>query len=106
MADPTFTRRTTLAGLMGGAATLTAAIAAPRRAWAASEPAASASDGTLTIDFGSAMHWRLSRDGEALTDLEPGEGVRLADGKVIDRFVMIDHDQSALAGGKRHSLRG
>ena len=49
MGRPTITRRTTLAGLMGGAATLTAAVAVPRRAWASAQPAVSASDDTLTI---------------------------------------------------------
>lgn len=106
MGHPTFTRRTTLAGLMGGAAIVGTAAAAPRRAWAAARPAASASDGALTIDFDSALYTRLSRGGDALTALEPSESVRLANGTVLDRFVMIDHRQSATDDGKRHSLRG
>ena len=67
MGHPTFTRRTTLAGLMGGAAIVGTAAAAPRRAWAAARPAASASDSVLTIDFDSALYTRLSRGGDALT---------------------------------------
>src|SRR5690242_6898625 len=106
MANPTITRRATLAGLMGGAAAVGAAIAAPRRAWAAPRPAAIASDGNLTIDFDSALHSRLSRGGQPLTELEAGEGLRLSDGTVLDRFLLVDHREKTLANGKRHSLRG
>ena len=106
MGNPGFTRRTTLAALMCGTAAIGAAVTVPRRAWAAAAPAATVSDGVLTIDFDSALHSRLSRAGEALTPLEAGEGVRLADGKVVERFLMLEHKQEALPGGNRHYLTG
>jgi len=106
MKVPELTRRTTLAGLMGSAAAITAATSLPRRAWAAPRLAASAADGVLAIDFDSAMHSQLSWRGQPLTMLEASEGVRLADGSVLDRFLLLDHDASAASGGKRLSLRG
>ena len=106
MADTTVTRRATLASLLTGAATVGVAAATPARAWAAARPIASASDGVLTIEFDSALHSRLSRAGQVLTALEPGEGVRLADGTAVDRFLMLDSKKAAVTGGQRHSLRG
>ena len=87
MGNPKFTRRATLAGMMGGVAGLT--IALPRQAWALGQPIASASDGVLTLEFDTGLHSRLSRRGQALTPLEPGEGVRLSDGRVLHRFTLL-----------------
>ena len=110
MGRPELTRRATLAGLMCGAATITVGAVAPARAWGAARPAASVSDGTLTIDFDSALQSRLSWRGQPITALEPGEGVRLADGTVFDRFLLLDQADAAPADaagpGKRYSLRG
>lgn len=106
MGKPKLTRRATLAGLMGGVASLSATIAMPRRAWAFVQPSASVSDGILQIDFDNALYSRLSRAGQAVTPLEASEGVRLADGRVIDRFLLLDRQQTAVPGGKRFSLRG
>ena len=85
MAGRELTRRATLAGLMGGAATIGVGAVAPARLWAAAPPAVSASDGVLTIDFDGALQSRLSWKGQPLTAPESGEGVRLADGTVIAR---------------------
>lgn len=106
MGHPKFTRRATLAGLMGGAAAITAATSMPNRAWAAARPAASAGDGALAIDFDSALHSQLSWRGQPLTALEAGEGVRLADGIVLDRFLLLDRTEPPASGGKQVSLRG
>ena len=106
MGHPKFTRRATLAGLMGGAAAITAATSMPRRAWAAAQPAASVGDGVLAIEFDSALHSQLSWRGQPLTTLEAGEGVRLADGTVLDRFLLLDRTEPPASGGKRVSLRG
>ena len=106
MGGPKFTRRTTLAGLLAGAASLPAGIVAPGRAWADAPSLATAADGDLAIDFDSALRSRLSWRRQALTDMEAGEGVRLAGGKVIDRFLLLDHKSEPVTGGKRFSLRG
>ena len=64
MGHPELTRRATLAGLMGGAAAITAATSMPQRAWAAVQPAASAGDGVLAVDFDSALHSRCRGGGK------------------------------------------
>ena len=106
MADPNFTRRTTLAGLLASAASLPVGIVAPGHAWADAPSLATAADGDLAIDFDSALRSRLSWRRQPLTDMESGDGVRLAGGKLIDRFLMLDHRSEPLTGGKRFSLRG
>ncbi|MBO9602796.1 MAG: alpha-galactosidase [Novosphingobium sp.] len=106
MSNPGLTRRATLGGLMCGAAFVGGAVAMPQLAWAAPAPTVSLSDGVLTFEFDSGLHSRLSRQAEMLTSMEAGEGVRLADGKVLDRFVMLGHEETPVAGGRRHSLRG
>ncbi|HEU4959300.1 MAG TPA: glycoside hydrolase family 36 protein [Sphingomonas sp.] len=104
------TRRDTLTTLLCGTAAAAGGTLLPARAWGAAAPAASVSDGVLTIDFDGALHSRVSRRAQALTALEGGEGVRLADGAVLDRFVMLDQDAKPLTDaegpGRRHLLRG
>lgn len=106
MRQPKLTRRAAIAGLMSGVATMSAAALWPRRAWAFEQPTVSASDGVLGLDFDTSMNSRLSRQGQPITPLEAGEGVRLADGRVLDRFILLDHRQNASAEGNRYSLRG
>jgi alpha-galactosidase len=105
MREPKLTRRMAMAGLMSGVATF-AATMAPKPAWALGQPNASASDGIIGLDFDSGLHSRLSRNGQPITPLEASEGVRLADGRVLDRFILLDHRQQLLPDGKRYSLRG
>lgn len=101
-------RNVTRRGLLAGTAALGAAAALPGRLWAAGRPAVSASDGVLTVDFDGALFSQLSREGQRLTQLEAGEGVRLSDGTVLDRFLLIDHRQTPLTAGKGkdYALRG
>lgn len=106
MRQPKLTRRAAIAGLMSGVATLSATTLWPRRAWAFEQPAISASDGVLGLDFDAAMNSRLSRQGQPITPLEAGEGVRLADGRVLDRFILLDHRQEPRSDGNRFRLRG
>jgi alpha-galactosidase len=106
MRELELTRRTAIAGLMSGVATFAAALAAPRRAWAFEQPQVSASDGVIGLDFDTGLQSRLSRKGQLITPLEAGEGVRLAEGRVLDRFILLDHHEEAQPGGKLHSLRG
>src|SRR3954447_3155141 len=105
MREPKLTRRMAMAGLMSGVATF-AATMAPKPAWALGQPNASASDGIIGLDFDSGLHSRLSRNGQPIKPLEASEGVRLADGRVLDRFILLDHRQQLLPDGKRYSLRG
>jgi alpha-galactosidase len=95
-----------MAGLMSGVASIGATFGAPRRAWALEQPRYSASDGVLSFDFDSALNSRLSRRGQLVTPLEASEGLRLSDGKIIDRFILIDQHQQSLPGGRRCRLRG
>jgi alpha-galactosidase len=95
---------------MYGTAAMTVGMATPMRAWASTGAAVTMSDGTLTIDFDGALFSRLSRQGQPLTAFENGEGVRLADGTVLDRFILLGQAGPAPAGadgaGKRHTVRG
>jgi alpha-galactosidase len=106
MREPKVTRRAVIAGLMSGVASFAATVGAPRRAWALEQPRISASDGVLGLEFDSALNSRLSKNGQLITPLEASEGVRLSDGRVLDRFVMLGHRQEAHSGWKRHSLKG
>lgn len=103
MRELKLTRRAAIGGLMTGA-TIFACV--PRRALALPQASASVSDGTLALDFDSALRCRLSRHGQAITPFEASEGVRLVDGRVLDRFILLDQHQESHEGGKRWRLRG
>lgn len=110
MRSPIVTRRALVRRLMAGGAMLTVP-GLPMRGWAAdAAPAASLSDGVLTIEVDAAMRSRLSFRGRAVTAMEAGEAVRLAGGATIDRFVFLDRKEAKVAGshgpGRRHDLRG
>ena len=102
MGEPKLTRRA-FAGLLSGVATF---AATPVRALAFAQASASASDGIIGFEFDSALRSRLTRNGRSVTPLETSEGVRLSDGHVLDRFVLLGHEQSTRANGKQHSVRG
>lgn len=103
MRQPKLTRRAAIGGLMSGVAIF---AGAPRRALALQQPSVSASDGTLALDFDSALCTRLSSRGQAITPFEASEGVRLADGRILDRFILMGDQQESYARGKRHTLKG
>jgi alpha-galactosidase len=101
-------RRAMLGRLMVGGA----AIAVPDltgRAWAAAAAGVRLSDGTLTIDFDSAMHSRVSHAGKAVTPRTAAEALFLADNRRLDRFLLLDHSQAPVSGphgaGRQHRLR-
>ena len=106
MREPRLTRRTAIAGLMSGVATFAAAAFAPRRAWALEPPGISASDGVIGLEFDSGLNSRVSKQGQPITPLEASEGVRLADGRVLDRFILLDHRHESRGEGEWYSLRG
>ena len=103
------TRRTALGRLMAGAA-LVAAPAMTGRVWAAAPPGVRLTDGTLTIDFDTAMRSRLFHKDKAITNSAAGEALILADAPTIDRFLLLEHKEEAVSGvhgaGHRHVLRG
>lgn len=100
-------RRTAIAGLLGGAAAIVGELGVSAPALAVEGTAYSASDGALRIEFDLAMHSRLVHADAAITDFECGEGVQLIDGTVLDRFILLDKSSEAdPAGGTRHLLRG
>ena len=103
-------RRQVMLNLLSGAAVLAAGTVGPLRLSAATMPVARLSDGTLTIEIDSAMHSRISRAGVALTDMEASDALRLAGGRVVDRFVLLDQSTTPVAGphgnGRKLTLRG
>ena len=104
-----YTRRTTLSALLAGSAATIVGTAAPRRVWASQKPLVTATDGVLAIAFDGALYSTVHRDGTPISVLEAGEGVRLEDGAVLDRFLLLDHSIAPLKGGhkgKRCRLRG
>jgi alpha-galactosidase len=101
------TRRTMLKSLMAGGAILAGPTMASR-AWASAPKGARVSDDTLTIDFDAAMQSRVSHRGTAVTSAAPA-AVLLTDAGPIDRFLLLDHDRSAIQGshgrGRQHRIR-
>ena len=101
-------RRAVLGRLMASAA-LVSGPALTARAWAAAPRGVTLTDGILTIEFNAAMHSCVSFNGRAVTPLAAGEALFLADHRALDRFLLLDHDESTVSGphgpGRRHRLR-
>ena len=110
---PTARRRTILKLLAGsvagvGLSRLGAGLAA------AAEPLVQVGDAAISLEFDSSLRSRvIARQGggiEPLTEFEPSETLRLADGKHIDHFSFLDRRSEPVDGahgrGTRHVLRG
>ncbi|WP_260599181.1 glycoside hydrolase family 36 protein [Sphingomonas endolithica] len=101
-------RRAMLGRLMASAALVSGPTLATR-AWAAAPAGVKLGDGTLGIEFDSAMRSRVSFGGKAVTPMAAGEALFLADRRVLDKFLLLDHDEEKVAGrhgpGRRHRLR-
>ena len=99
---PQPSRRGVLTGLLAGAA-----AAAP--SWTVPLLAAPAGvrigDGTLFFAFDQAMRARVDLAGKPLTADGAPAALRFAGGETIDRFLLLDHAQAPIAGGRRHTLR-
>ena len=108
MLSDSISRRAVLGRLMASAA-LAAAPVGTGRAWAAAPTGVRLSDGTLTIDFDAMMQSRVSHGGKAITPMAAGEALFFADHRAVDRFLLLDHRENAVAGphgpGRRHQLR-
>ena len=108
MLSDSVNRRAALGRLMASAALVAAPVGAGR-AWAAAPTGVRLSDGTLTIDFDAMMQSRVSHGGKAITPMAAGEVLFLADHRAVDRFLLLDHRENAVAGphgpGRRHQLR-
>jgi alpha-galactosidase len=110
---PTARRRTVLKLLSGSIAGARLGGLGVGFAFAA-EPRVQVGDAVIIIEFDWALRSRvvaLQGGGfEPLTDFEPSEALRLADGKRIDRFLFLDERservQDVHGGGTRHVLRG
>lgn len=110
MSPANLTRRAAITRLLAGTAVIGAgmsplhAAAVPR-----ASTAARISDRVIAIEFDSAMASRLSFDGMPVTAMERADAVRLADGRTIDRFLLLDNAEEAIAGphgpGRRLRLR-
>jgi alpha-galactosidase len=110
---PTARRRTILKLLAGsvagiGLSRLGAGLAA------AAEPLVQVGDAAISLEFDSSLRSRvIARQGggaEPLTEFEPSETLRLADGKHIDHFSFLDRRSEPVddvhGRGTRHVLRG
>jgi alpha-galactosidase len=104
------TRRGAIARLMGGAAVLASASAAPTRLWAEAGGGVRLSDGTLTIEFDSTMRSRISMGALPLTAMEVSDAIRLDGNRIVDGFLVLDQEQGPISGkhgaGRRTTLRG
>jgi alpha-galactosidase len=101
-------RRTMLGRLMASAA-LISGPTLMTRAWAAAPAGVKLGDGTLGIEFDTAMRSRVSYGGKPITPLAAGEALFLADHRALGSFLLLDHDQDTVSGphgpGRRHRLR-
>src|ERR1700681_72101 len=110
---PTARRRTVLKLLAGTIAGAGLSGLGARFAFAA-EPPVPVGDAVMSLEFDSSLHSRVvARQGSAsepLTDFEPGEVLRFADGKRIDAFPFLDQRSEGVEDvhgrGTRHLLRG
>ncbi len=110
---PTARRRTVLQLLAGTIAGVGLKGLGAGLAFAA-EPLVQVGDTIVGLEFDAVLHSRVvARQGggfEPLTDFEPSETLRLADGKRIDRFPLLDQRSDAVndvhGHGTRHVLRG
>lgn len=109
MSNTSISRRRLIAQIAGGAAAV-AASPAVARVTIAGGKITRISDGVLTIEFDAGLHSRLSRGGNVLTAMEPGEAIRLVGQQPIDRFLLLDQSSEAVSGphgsGRLHRLRG
>ena len=110
MQDRTCSRRDAIRRLTAGAAFVAAAEIVPARVYAATAQSSQLSDGTLTIDVDDGMRSRLLFGATALTAMEPGEAIRLDDGRILDCFLLLDTSTDTVSAahgpGRRHVLRG
>ncbi len=110
MPSPALSRRQAVAALMGGSSMLAATAIFPTRAFAATAPLATLTDGTLGIEFDGSMFSRVSRAAKALTAMAPTDALYLAGGTTVDRFVLLDRKSEKLSdihgSGTRHTLQG
>ncbi|PXA84846.1 alpha-galactosidase [Nostoc sp. 3335mG] len=104
------TRRGAIARLMGGAAVLASASTVPTRLLAEAGGGAHLSDGTLTLEFDSAMRSRIAKGALPLTAMEASDAIRLDDNRIVDSFLLLDRMQEPVSGehgaGRRTMLRG
>jgi len=107
-------RRRTVLKLLAGSIAGTGFSGAASRFASAAEPVAQVGNGMLILEFDRALHSRvLVRQGskvEPLTEFEPSETLRLADGKLVDSFFFLDKSSNPVndvhGPGTRHVLRG
>jgi alpha-galactosidase len=110
---PTAPRRTILKLLAGSIAGARLSGFGPRFAGAA-EPPVAVSDPVMALELDSELRSRVvARQGsgfEPLTEFEPSETLRLADGHRVDRFAFLDQRSESVndahGPGTRHVLRG
>ena len=101
-------RRQALSRLMAGGAIVAMAEILPSRLWAAAPAQTRIGGEALAIEFDANMRTRLTRAGRALTMMEPADALRLTDGTILDRFLLLDSREETSPGKseRRHVLRG
>jgi alpha-galactosidase len=105
-------RRAVLKLLAGTAASVSLSALGSGFAFAA-KPLVQVGDSIIGLEFDWALRSRVVAQqghGEPLTEFEPSEALRLADGKRVEKFVILNNHGERLEDrhghGKRHVLRG
>src|SRR5215470_15092865 len=95
-------RRRTVLKLLAGSIAGAGLSSFNRDLGAAAQARAAVGDAAIGLEFDASLHSRVlaRRDGsfEPLTDFEPSETLRLADGRTIDRFAFLNHYGEGLEG--------
>jgi alpha-galactosidase len=112
--NPPSARRRTVLKLLAGSIAGAGLSGIDRELGAAAQAPAAVGDAAIRLELGASLHSRVlarhDRSFEPLTDFEPSETLRLADGRPIDRFAFLDQRSEGLDGvhgrGTRHVLRG
>jgi alpha-galactosidase len=96
-------RRGVIAGLMASGTAIGGGFAAPLLA---AVPAGVRIGGdALTIAVSPDSRSQLFMGGKPLTAPATAGALRLAGGRTLDRFLLLDHHEAPVAGGTRHTLR-
>ena len=103
--DHRLSRRSVVAALMGSAAAMGAGAVLPTRLAAAEAGGVTIGDGTLSIAFDSMMRARVDFAGKPLTAAGGGAALRLMNGTLVDRFLLLDHKVVKTDAGEEHRFR-
>ncbi|RJX71168.1 alpha-galactosidase [Tsuneonella suprasediminis] len=103
-------RRGAIGRLLAGTAVAVGQVGFSTSVFAKSGKTCRISDGVLSIDIDGTMASRIALGDTVLADYSAGDALRLADGKIIDNFTLLDCTQQPVSDrhgkGTAHILRG